>query len=74
MVAGEIESPQHNRGRAILIGVPPVTIGYLLAPAVSLSGAGSTSAWRRGYFVDVGRNPGGPMLGFVAVAGVWPTY
>ncbi len=69
MVAGEIEAPQHNYARAILIGVPLVTIGYLLPLAVSLSGAGSTSAWRLGYFVDVGRNLGGPTLGFALAAG-----
>ena len=69
MVAGEIENPRRNYARAIAIALPLVTIGYLLPLTVALSGAGSTAAWRLGYFVDVGRNLGGPMLGFALAAG-----
>jgi amino acid transporter len=69
MVAGEIENPRRNYARAIAIALPLVTIGYLLPLAVALSGAGSTAAWRLGYFVDVGRNLGGPTLGFALAAG-----
>jgi amino acid transporter len=69
MVAGEIEDPRRNYARAIAIALPLVTLGYLLPLAVSLSGAGSTAAWRPGYFVDVGRHLGGPMLGFALAAG-----
>ncbi len=69
IVAGEIENPRRNYARAIAIALPLVTIGYLLPLAVALSGAGSTAAWRLGYFVDVGRNLGGPMLGFALAAG-----
>jgi amino acid transporter len=69
MVAGEIENPRRNYARAIAIALPLVTIGYLLPLAVALSGAVSTAAWRLGYFVDVGRNLGGPMLGFALAAG-----
>jgi amino acid transporter len=69
MVAGEIESPRRNYARAIAIALPLVTIGYLLPLAVALSGAGSTTAWRLGYFVDVGRNLGGPMLALALAAG-----
>jgi amino acid transporter len=69
MVAGEIKNPRRNYGYAIAIALPLVTIGYLLPLAVALSGAVSTAAWRLGYFVDVGRNLGGPLLGFALAAG-----
>ena len=49
--------------------LPLVTIGYLLPLAVSLSGASSTAAWRLGYFVEVGRSLGGPLLAMALVAG-----
>jgi amino acid transporter len=69
MVAGEMKNPRRNYAYAIAITLPLVTIGYLLPLAVALSGAGSTAAWRLGYFVDVGRNLGGPRLGFALAAG-----
>lgn len=69
MVAGEIEDPRRNYARAIAVALPLVTIGYLLPLAVSLAGAQSTAAWQVGYFVDIGRELGGPMLGFALVAG-----
>jgi amino acid transporter len=69
MVAGEIENPRRNYAYAIAIALPLVAIGYLIPLAVALSGAGSTAAWRLGYFVDVGRNLGGPVLGFALAAG-----
>ncbi len=69
MVAGEIKNPRRNYARAIAIALPLVTIGYLLPLAVALSNAGSTAAWRLGYFVEVGRHLGGPMLGYALAAG-----
>src|ERR1700687_3415466 len=69
MVAGEIENPRRNYPRAIAIVLPLVAIGYLLALAGALGGAGSTAAWRLGYFVDVGRHLGGPTLGLALAAG-----
>jgi amino acid transporter len=69
MVAGEIENPRRNYPRAIAIVLPLVAIGYLLPLAVALAGAGSTAAWRLGYFVDVGRHLGGPTLGLALAAG-----
>jgi len=69
MVAGEIKNPRRNYARAVAIALPLVTLGYLLPLAVALSGAGSTAAWRLGYFVEVGRNLGGPMLGYALAAG-----
>ena len=49
--------------------LPLVTFGYLLPLAVSLSGVSSTAGWRLGYFVEIGRNLGGPMLAMALVAG-----
>ena len=69
VVAAEIENPRRNYARAIAFALPLVTIGYLLPLAVSLSGASSTAAWRLGYFVEIGRNLGGPMLAMALVAG-----
>lgn len=69
MVAGEIDHPRRNYARAIAIALPLVTIGYLLPLTVALSGARSTAAWRLGYFVEVGRHLGGPLLAFALAAG-----
>ncbi len=69
MVAGEIRNPRRNYPYAIAIALPLVTIGYLLPLAVALSGVHSTAAWRLGYFVDVARSLGGPLLGFAMAAG-----
>jgi amino acid transporter len=69
MVAGEIKNPRRTYARAIAIALPLVSIGYLLPLAVGLSGARSTVAWRLGYFVEVGRNLGGPLLGLALAAG-----
>jgi amino acid transporter len=69
VVAGEIENPQHTYARAIAFALPLVTIGYLLPLAVSLSGATSTANWRVGYFVEIGRSIGGPLLATALAAG-----
>jgi amino acid transporter len=69
VVAAEIENPRRNYARAIAFALPLVTIGYLLPLAVSLSGVSSTAGWRLGYFVEIGRNLGGPMLAMALVAG-----
>jgi amino acid transporter len=63
VVAGELESPRRNYLRAIAFALPMVVAGYLLPLAVSLSGATSTTAWRMGYFSQVGYVLGGPLLG-----------
>ena len=69
VVAGEIENPRRNYARAIAFALPLVAIGYLLPLAVALSGASSTANWRLGYFVEVGRGLGGPMLAMALAAG-----
>jgi amino acid transporter len=69
VVAGEIENPRHTYARAIAFALPLVTIGYLLPLAVSLSGATSTANWRVGYFVEIGRGLGGPLLAIALAVG-----
>jgi amino acid transporter len=69
VVAGEIENPQRNYARAIAFALPLVAIGYLLPLAVSLSGATATTDWRVGYFAEVGRSLGGPMLAIALAVG-----
>ncbi|MEA2681076.1 MAG: hypothetical protein QOK03_2798 [Candidatus Binataceae bacterium] len=69
VVAGEIENPRRNYRRALAFALPLVAIGYLLPLAVSLSGATSTAEWRVGYFVEVGRRLGGPMLALALAVG-----
>jgi amino acid transporter len=69
IVAGEIENPRRNYARAIAIALPAVTLGYLLPLAVALAGARSTAAWQLGYFVEVGRQLGGPALSYALAAG-----
>jgi amino acid transporter len=69
VVAGEIENPRRNYARAIAFALPMVVIGYLLPLAVSLSGASSTENWRLGYFVEIGRQLGGPMLAMALAVG-----
>ncbi len=63
VVAGEIEEPQRNYLRAVLLALPVVVLGCLLPLMVSLSGQADTSAWRAGYFARVGYSLGGPTLG-----------
>lgn len=69
VVAGEIENPRRTYARAIAIALPLVALGYLLPLAVSLSGATSTIGWRVGYFVEIGRGIGGPMLAIALAVG-----
>jgi len=69
VVAGEIENPRRNYARAIALALPMVTIGYLLPLAVALSGAKSTADWQLGYFVEIGRGLGGPLLAMALATG-----
>jgi amino acid transporter len=69
VVAAEVRQPRRNYLRAIAIAMPAVILGYLLPLGVSLSGAGGGANWHTGYFADVGRQIGGPMLGIAIAAG-----
>ncbi|MBF6559861.1 MAG: APC family permease [Candidatus Binataceae bacterium] len=69
VVAGEIKNPRHNYLRAIAIALPLVALGYLMPLGVALTGATSTAAWQAGYFVEVGKRIGGPLLGLALAIG-----
>src|SRR5207248_5893048 len=69
VVAGEIENPQRNYLRAVLIAVPAVTLGYLLPLTVCLGSAASPANWHTGSFAEVGARIGGPMIGTAIAVG-----
>ena len=62
VVAAEIDQPQRNYLRAITVALPLVVLGYLLPLAVSVSGASGPVQWRSGWFAEVGRQLGGPLM------------
>jgi len=63
VVSAEIERPRRNYVRAIAIAVPMVVAGYVLPLMVSLSGSDGGANWQEGWFSQVGKQLGGPMLG-----------
>lgn len=69
VVAGELENPARNYPRAVAIVLPAVVAGYLLPLAVALSGTANTASWKMGWFSQVGRGLGGPLLGGALAAG-----
>jgi amino acid transporter len=69
VVSAEIENPQRNYLRAILIAMPLIVAGYLLPLAVSVSGATTATDWGTGSFSHVGRMVGGPALGAALAVG-----
>jgi amino acid transporter len=75
VVAGEIESPQRNYLRAVLIAVPAVTLGYLLPLAVCLGSPANPADWHTGSFEEAGARIGGPMIGTaIAVGGALSSF
>jgi amino acid transporter len=74
VIAAEIEEPRRNYLRAIITTLPLVALGYILPLAVSISGAGDSTQWRvgqwhAGWFAEVGRQLGGPLLGMAIAIG-----
>lgn len=62
VIAAEIDQPKRNYLRAIAVALPLVALGYLLPLAVSVSGASDSAQWRTGWFAEVGRQLGGPIM------------
>lgn len=62
VIAAEIDQPERNYLRAIAVALPLVALGYLLPLAVSVSGASDSAQWRTGWFAEVGRQLGGPIM------------
>jgi len=69
VVSAEIENPQRNYLRAILIALPVIVAGYVLPLAVSVSGAVTAADWGTGSFSHVGYAIGGPALGGALAVG-----
>jgi len=69
VVSAEIENPERNYLRAILIAIPVIVAGYVLPLAVSVSGAVTAADWGTGSFSRVGYTIGGPALGGALAVG-----
>jgi len=69
VAAAEIKSPTQNYLRAVIVALPLVALGYLLPLMVALSGARGSSNWTTGYFAEIGRQFGGPILGWALALG-----
>lgn len=69
--AGEVENPRRNFPLALALGVPLVTLGYLLPSFVGISYLRDPSQWVTGAWTAVGRAVAGPWLaGAIAIAGI----
>ena len=70
-IAEEVEEPSKVFPKALLIGIPIVTLSYLLPAAVGLVEMPDLSQWTEGVWPEVGRRIAGPWLGWlIALAGV----
>jgi amino acid transporter len=68
-VADEVENPQRNYPRAMVLATILVAVGYLI-PLSAMAVAGiSTASFSTGDWVDVAVALGGPLLGFAVIAG-----
>ncbi|MBI2538333.1 MAG: APC family permease [Deltaproteobacteria bacterium] len=61
--AGEVAEPHKNYPRAMAATVLVVTLAYLLPVAVGVGVDKNWSAWKEGYFPQVGQQAGGGWLG-----------
>jgi amino acid transporter len=74
VVAAEIENPQSNYLRAVMVAVPAVALGYLLPLAVCLPGT-SAAEWHTGSFAEQAIRIGGPWLArAVALGGALSSF
>ena len=70
-ISEEVEQPAKVFPKALLIGIPIVTLSYLLPAAVGLVVMPDLSQWTEGVWPEVGRRIAGPWLGWlIALAGV----
>ncbi|MBV8357235.1 MAG: APC family permease [Deltaproteobacteria bacterium] len=75
VVAAEIENPQRNYLRAVVIAVPTVALGYILPLAVCLQGSAGMTDWHTGSFAEQGMRIGGRLLGTaIAMGGVLSSF
>lgn len=70
-VAGEVERPQRNYPRAMLLTILLVTTCYVLPVLCATASGIAPEQWTTGTWVEVGRRLAGPWLGrLIAVGGV----
>ncbi len=70
-VAAEVEQPQKNFPRALAIGVPLVTLSYILPAYVGITYIRDLGKWDEGAWTLVGHAVAGPWLAIcIAVAGL----
>jgi len=70
-VAGEVENPQKNIPKALMVGVPLVALTYILPTLVGLAVLRKPDQWDEGAWVQVAISVGGHWLGIaIAAAGI----
>jgi amino acid transporter len=70
-IAEEVDEPSKTFPKALLIGIPLVTLSYLVPAAVGIVAMPDLSAWSEGVWPEVARRIAGPWLGWlIAGAGV----
>jgi amino acid transporter len=75
VTAAELEQPQRNYLRAVLIVVPLVWVGYLIPLAISAGAYSDYSRWGAGSFAELGYRVGGWWLGTaIAVGGAVSSF
>ena len=68
-VAGEVDNPQRNYPRAMLVATALVVLTYLIPVAAASRSGMPTEAWSTGSWVDAGRLLGGAPLALAIAAG-----
>jgi amino acid transporter len=64
-IAEEVDNPQKAYPRALMFGVPLVTLVYLLPTAVGLAFYANSENWTEGAWPSIAQAVGGPWLGTV---------
>lgn len=72
--AEEIENPSRNIPLALLILTPVVIASYALPTLAALAAVGGWEGWVSGQFVSIGRELGGPALGYWLFLGGAASY
>jgi amino acid transporter len=71
-VAEEVDDPQRNYPRALVLVVPLSIAAYFLPTLAGLASAGQWEKWHTGYFSDAAKQIGGMFLGHPWL-GTWMT-
>ena len=68
-IAGEVQNPQRNYPLAMMGAVLIIALDYIIPVAAAMRAGIDPSHWSTGAWVEVGRQLGGPLLGFAVVIG-----